>query len=520
MNFAIYGRKSVYSDHSDSVNNQFRMCQEYIDFRFPKEVKTVEQYSDEDYTGANTDRPDLQRLLSDIRAGAVDVLVVYQLDRLSRNVRDFSNIYSLLEEKHVMFVSIKENIDTATPIGKAMMYVTVVFAQMERETTAARVTDNMRGLAKKGYWTGGNPPIGYRRERITVDGKKHVMIVPDPEGVEYVTKLFDLFLDSKRSLQGMETYFRKEGIRTLSGAFFSTTQLHQILTRPFYVEATPEVYDYFENKGCQMATPREEWDGKHGVMVYGRTTQPKSGKHQKQPPEKWIVCVGIHEPFLPAEKWLAVQKRLGENKFDKNTKYDVPLLKGVIRCSCGSTMLVSRKKKTDGVSSWYYCLKRMRQGKEMCGRSQIKTDLLDEKVLGIFREIEADPAQIHKYIKISATAPQDVKAITAKVKAVEERISRLTVSLSLSENGSAAKYIVAEMERLDLELQALKRERNMALSAGRERHDAEKDVKETIAEISRLIKGLKDFSATEKNEIVKDVVKECVWDGVELKITL
>ena len=156
MKFAIYGRKSVYSDHSDSVDNQFRMCREYVAFRFSGKVDIIEQYSDEDYTGANTDRPDLQRLLSDVKAGLVDVLVVYQLDRLSRDVRDFSNIYSLLEEKHVMFVSIKENIDTNTPIGKAMMYVTVVFAQMERETIAARVTDNMLGLAKKGYWTGGN----------------------------------------------------------------------------------------------------------------------------------------------------------------------------------------------------------------------------------------------------------------------------------------------------------------------------------------------------------------------------
>ena len=99
-----------------------------------------------------------------------------------------------LEEKNVMFISIKENIDTATPIGKAMMYVTMVFAQMERETIAARVTDNMIGLAKKGFWTGGNPPYGYRREKIEVNGKKHVTIVPVPEAADYVEWIFDTFL--------------------------------------------------------------------------------------------------------------------------------------------------------------------------------------------------------------------------------------------------------------------------------------------------------------------------------------
>ncbi len=80
----------------------------------------------------------------------------------------------------MMFISIKENIDTNTPIGKAIMYVTMVFAQMERETIAARVTDNMVGLAKKGLWTGGKEPLGFVRS-IEVGGKKHVAITPDPE---------------------------------------------------------------------------------------------------------------------------------------------------------------------------------------------------------------------------------------------------------------------------------------------------------------------------------------------------
>ena len=162
MHFAIYGRKSVYSDKSDSVDNQHRMCKEYVDFKFPGKIDSCETYSDEGFTGANTNRPGLKRLMDDVKNGLIDMLVVYQLDRLSRDVRDFANIYAILEERDVMFVSLKENIDTTTPIGKAMMYVTMVFAQMERETIAARVTDNMIGLAKKGFWMGGNPPYGYR----------------------------------------------------------------------------------------------------------------------------------------------------------------------------------------------------------------------------------------------------------------------------------------------------------------------------------------------------------------------
>ena len=129
MRFFSYGRKSVFSDKSDSIDNQFRMNREYCESKFSGQVDSWQQFSDEDFTGANTSRPDLQRMLSFIKGSFCDVLVVYQLDRLSRDVRDFANIYALLEEHGVMFISIKENIDTTTPIGRAMMYVTVVFAQ-------------------------------------------------------------------------------------------------------------------------------------------------------------------------------------------------------------------------------------------------------------------------------------------------------------------------------------------------------------------------------------------------------
>lgn len=162
MRFATYGRKSIYSDKSDSVSNQQLMCREYIDLKYSGSIDSFDCFQDEGFTGANTNRPGLQLLLNNIENGLIDALVVYQLDRLSRDVKDFANIYSILEEHNVMFISIKENIDTTTPIGKAMMYVTMVFAQMERETIAARVTDNMYGLAKKGFWAGGNPPYGYK----------------------------------------------------------------------------------------------------------------------------------------------------------------------------------------------------------------------------------------------------------------------------------------------------------------------------------------------------------------------
>ena len=161
MVFASYGRKSIYSDHSDSIKNQHRMNREYAELHFPGKVDSFLLYEDEGKTGANMDRPDLKRLLRDIESGIIDVLIVYNLDRLSRSVPDFSNIYDFLEAHNVQFVSVREIIDTTTPVGEAMMYVSAAFAQMERKTISNRVYDNMVGLADDGWWVGGNPPSPY-----------------------------------------------------------------------------------------------------------------------------------------------------------------------------------------------------------------------------------------------------------------------------------------------------------------------------------------------------------------------
>lgn len=517
MHFATYGRKSVYSDKSDSVDNQARMCREYIDLRFSGKVDSFECYSDEGLTGANTNRPGLKRLLSDVADGLIDALIVYQLDRLSRDVKDFANIYSSLEDKGVMFISVKESIDTNTPIGKAMMFITATFAQMERETIAARVTDNLSGLARKGFWTGGNPPYGYVRERIEINGKKHVTIVKDPEGASYIEWIFDTFLDNGYSLQGMETAFKNQGIRTVTGGFFSSTQLHQILKTPYCAEATPEVYDYYESLGCQMdpASPRDKWDGSHGVMVYGRSTE-KSGKHTKQPPEKWVVCLGYHKPFLSSDKWLSVQHRLHQNTFNKTMKYDVPLLKGVVRCAkCGCLMSVSRKKKKIGVTSHYFCLKRIRQGIDACDMSAIKCDILDDKVLDVFRAIESDPSVILQY-----TGANQMQNNTGMLKSLEKqagriraKIDRLTETLAESSGSTASQYIISQIEKEDLNLEAVRREIELTKSNLRHEKALEKTAEDCAAEVARLIRGLDGFSSTERNEIVREVLSECKWNG-------
>lgn len=522
MRVAIYTRKSVFSDKSDSVKNQARMCQEYIRLHFDGDHNfTV--YEDEAYTGANTERPALQTLINDIELGSIDFLIVYQLDRLSRNVRDFANIYDILTDHKVGFASVKESIDTNTPIGETMMYMSVVFAQMERKTIAARVYDNMVGLAGSGWWVGGNPPYGYKRLKVVDSaGKKHTTIEPVPEQAERVRWFFREFTTGQYSLQSFETYCKHRGIRTPRGGFFNASQLHTMLSMPWCVPADQRVYDFYAAKGCNVQPSREHWTGEYGVAVYGRTTQ-SNGKHVLNPPDKWLVCIGRHQPFIDSDTWLKAQALFTQNTFAKVRKYPPPLLKGVLRCSCGRLMVLERHRKIDGsFSTWYKCPRRERYGVEACDMSAIKCELLDDQVLRVFRSIALDPQTISQYTEACdyADLSASVRILEKEIASIDAKIERLSETLASSESSSASKYIVRSIEKLDSELTAKNIELN-ELRTRRFTQEALQSSNNSKAEaITDLVNNFDSFTQWEQNDIAVKTLQGCTWDGSTLFITL
>lgn len=149
MKVAIYSRKSKYTGKGDSIGNQIQMCKDYIENLYKNKKIEYSIYEDEGFSGKNTNRPEFQKLLNDIKKEKFNVLICYRLDRISRNVADFSSTLDELQVYGVDFVSIREQFDTTSPMGRAMIYIASVFAQLERETIAERVRDNMIELAKK-----------------------------------------------------------------------------------------------------------------------------------------------------------------------------------------------------------------------------------------------------------------------------------------------------------------------------------------------------------------------------------
>ena len=518
MRIAIYARKSAFSEKSESVNNQDRMCREYAGFHFPGD-HTFLNYTDEDFTGANTDRPALKKMLKDIKSGIIDKLIVYQLDRLSRDVRDFSNMYAELEACGVEFVSVKENIDTESPLGKAMMYICVVFAQMERETISNRVTDNMIGLAGAGWWTGGVLPRGYTSRRVSDGGKEHTMLVPDPEKAEELRGIFSEFVKLGQSAQRFTTYCRQNNIKIVPGKYLSEGQVHKILRAPYGAPACPETRQFFVDSGATVLGSEKDWDGTCGIMIYGRTRQSKG--YSRSPAENWRVCVGKHEPIFSAELWLAAQSQLTSNIYTKKTKYPTQLLKGSLRCPCGRLMKISRyKKRSGGYNAYYTCSRLQSTGKSPDCVSQINANMLDRKALDIFRQIERDPDMINRCSPVLCDAdPTAVKKKEGEIKRLEDKIGNLSAALAESSGSAAAKYIIAEIEKIDAQIADKKMQlaglQANALAADR----AAAELAAKQKEIAHLVRNLEDLDIEEQNKIARSVLKKCVWDGESLFLT-
>ena len=175
--YAIYSRKSKFTGKGESIENQIELCRQHIKLHHENvSEEDILIFEDEGFSGGNINRPQFQAMMKQIRANQIGAVVCYRLDRISRNVGDFAKLKDEFDYYNVEFTSIRDDFDTTSPSGRAMMMMVSVFAQLERETTAERIRDNMHELAKSGRWLGGTTPTGYKSTQIvgsvTVDGKE------------------------------------------------------------------------------------------------------------------------------------------------------------------------------------------------------------------------------------------------------------------------------------------------------------------------------------------------------------
>jgi len=190
---AIYTRKST--EHGlelefNSLHAQREACEAYIKSQTHEGWKALpKHYDDPAYSGGNLDRPALQKLLIDIDAGHIDVVVVYKIDRLTRSLSDFAKLVELFDKKTISFVAVTQQFNTTTSMGRLTLNVLLSFAQFERELSSERVRDKVAASRKKGKWTGGSVPLGY-------DAQDKKLVINQPEA-EAVRTIYRLYLELK-----------------------------------------------------------------------------------------------------------------------------------------------------------------------------------------------------------------------------------------------------------------------------------------------------------------------------------
>ena len=203
---AIYARQSVDKKDSISVETQIELCRT----RCGEDAVCI--YTDRGFSGKNLKRPGYIKMTGDIACGKIRRVMVYRLDRLSRSVGDFSKMWEIFERYGVEFSSISEQFDTSTPIGKAMVYIIMTFAQLERETIAERVSDNYYSRIRTGAWPGGRAPFGFCNTRL-ISGGHSVPSLSADENAPTVCRIFSEYASSGRSLASIAKELSKEKIR-------------------------------------------------------------------------------------------------------------------------------------------------------------------------------------------------------------------------------------------------------------------------------------------------------------------
>lgn len=502
----IYPRKSVYRDNSDSVQVQVQLCKDYAAIIYKNREISFRVYDkDEGFSGKNTKRPSFQEMMEDVRNGLLDAVMVYKLDRISRNVQEFSAMYDVFQKHNVAFVSVKESFDTSTPMGRTVMYILAAFAQLERENTSERVADSMLALGTSGKWTGGILPTGFVSVRRKSGAKEHSFLEVDKNTIGLVKMLYGLILDGY-SITKVERYCRDHNIRSRSGHFMSTSQIHNILINPVYCQNSIEAYYYLQAKGCTLPD-KALFDGKKGLIGYGRT---KTGSSKTQNTDKWVIAVGIHEPVISADDWIAVQSRLGINKSVRSAKHECGILKGVLRCRCGSRMEVRTYIKNNITFSYYYCAAMARQGKQKCNTGYIRIEDVEESFLQQLHSIRLNPEGIH--LRSRPESLLDVKALRTEIRSVETSISNLTSALAQAMDTAASGYIIKQITDLDHKkslLESSLRKAEVQALAAKSAADAEQEI---YSGICYLLDNFDDISFSGKNELIRKIVKTCVLD--------
>lgn len=439
---AIYVRQSIVKEDSISLDTQVEYCKREL-----KDGEDFKVYRDQK-SGKDTNREQFQDMIEDIKAGLIDTVIVYKIDRISRSVYDFGNIMRTFEMYKVEFISVNEKFDTTTPMGQAMLQIVMVFAELERKTIQMRIIDNYYARAKEGRYLGGKPPYGYDKEKILMGGKKTYQYIENIEQSELVKSLFEMYYNGNDTSFGkMAQWINTDtDYKTSRGNEWSSNTISRIIRNPAYTYATAEIYLYLKEKGYIMNNEVEDYLGENGLYWY--TPGGRENKKDEENPAPTYITVAPHTPFIDADIWLACQIKADENVQIKNSgKGTYSWLSGLMKCGyCGLAATVATRKDGDH--------KLICNGKKRHSCNGISTSILLKEVEA---HVEVQLLQ-HLQNKIANSLTgisenenvdnKDLNKLNIELIKVNKEIDNL-VEVVATAGVSVAKHYNAKIEKLD-----------------------------------------------------------------------
>ncbi len=362
---AIYTRVSTaegLAQEFSSLDNQRESAESYIQSQKSEGwVACSERYDDGGFTGANTERPALQRLVDDIKEGKINCVVVYKVDRLSRSLLDFSQLLQFFDENQVTFVSVTQHFNTNTSMGRLTLNILLSFAQFEREIISERTRDKMAAAKKKGRFIGGRPGLGYG-----IDPKTHKLVL-NPAEAKIVKEIFYLYLEKQSLL---------EVAKTLNEKNCKTKQFTSSKGRKFGGIA-------FTNCGVQLIIKNVLYTGK--VKYHNE------------------LYDGQHEAIVTMEDFKKAQAVLDNNRREwRSPKKETinGLLNGLLRCkACSSAMFAIYTKKKGCKYHYYICANAQKRGYEACPTRLLNAEHTENKVVELIRQVLNDDGSLRNILK-------------------------------------------------------------------------------------------------------------------------
>lgn len=297
-------------------------------------IEDYEVFEDAGYSAKNTDRPDYQQMMARVRTGEFTHILVWKIDRISRNLLDFAAMYAELKRLGVTFVSKNEQFDTSSAMGEAMLKIILVFAELERNMTSERVSAVMLSRANDGIWNGGKVPFGY-----SYDKQDKLFHVYEPEA-KIVLHIYDLY-EAIKSLTVVAKTLNEKGVRSRTGKPWNPTTIRTMLTNPFYA----------------------------GTYRYNYRDETNAKRFAVKPEAEWVMVEDHHPAIVTRERQnhiAAILQSKQRGWVGSGTTYqrkNTHIFAGLLRCGCcGSTMVstVDRPRSDGWRPSVYICARRRR----------------------------------------------------------------------------------------------------------------------------------------------------------------